>query len=233
MKLVADILNEIDDIFFSSILMGILMSVTVYGFDYSLFFRFFLFFFIYLLVKIVFLKEMARILYYDHVEFYALRRPEKIEVETPSQALIIGISKYLSAAPSLFFTFLSLITFGRLKIPLYGTLDIKVSFSNVKGGRRQASEKCTISLLSILFDIFFALFLYLIGSDIYYVPILTSTAILIPYFSTEGSNLFIWKRWTWLSVFSLQFLSSLSKNIIFSVFSLFLILFSIWVGRKT
>lgn len=207
MKLLVDILNEIDDIIFASLLVALMFSISFEGIIYEEFSRYLFFFLIYLFLKIIFLKELSLILYYDHVEFYAIRRPKKFKKENVAQAFFLGIFRYLQAAPSFFFTILSLITGGLIKVPIYGKLQVTVGFRNVKGASRQAMEKCHISLFSISFDILFTILLIIIGSGLAYIPLLISLSLLLPYIAFEGTNIFVWKRNLWIFLFLSQLLS--------------------------
>lgn len=239
MKILSDILNEIDDIIFSSILIALMFSISPDGIIYGNFSRYFLFLFIYLLLKILFLKEISLILYYDHVEFYAIERPKKIEKENLPQAFFLGIFRYLRAAPSFFFTILSLITLGMIKIPVYGNLKVTIGFRNVKNAFQQRTEKCHISLFSILFDIFLAIVFLILKSDLAYVLILIPLSLLLPCLVFEGTNLFIWKRNLWIFLFFSQLLSvvlysSFPQLSIYPLtFSLFTIFFLILLERRS
>lgn len=239
MKILSDILNEIDDIIFSSILIALMFSISPKGIIYENFSRYLFFLFIYLFLKILFLKEISLVLYYDHVEFYAIERPKKVEKENLPQAFFLGLLRYLKAAPSFFFTIISLMTFGIIKVPVYGNLKVTIGFRNVKSAFHQRTEKCHISLFSILFDIFLAAILLILGSDLAYILLLIPLSLLLPYLAFEGTNLFIWKRNLWIFIFSSQLLSLILYSILPSLsiypitFSIFTILFLVLLEKKS
>ncbi len=239
MKVITDLLNEIDDIIISSIFLSIIFSMSISGFSYINFSRYLIFFLVFLIIKIIYLKEISLALYYDHIEFFSIKLPEKEKVEHVPRAFFLSILRFIQAAPTLFFSLISIFTLGMIKIPVYGKIDIRVSFSDVKGSSRQATEKVHISLISYTFDLIFFLFLVSVGSDLSYIPFLTSLSLLLPYITIEGTNIFVFRKRLWMILVILASISIIAYQIdpTYSVYpilsALTLSLLTVWFERKS
>ncbi len=194
----------------ASFILAFIFSIENFAINITKYLQIFLFFFSFLLFRITLANFYAWACFWDEVDYIPLSLKGRG-----------GISKIKGALP-IILALIAWLSNGQIKIPIGGRLYVRIGFQKGKDKLKVEKERGKVVVFVLLLSFSLLFLFYFLWKEMYPVLLLFSFFQLIPFFSFEGSYLFLNKPIVWIIMLAMAFGSLLFEASCISVWLVFL-----------